>query len=268
MNTPLDHESEDLRYAEYVLGVLEMEERAAVEHEIASDPRAADEAARWQRYLSSLAEDIPPVAPPGHVWTSVLGALDVQTPRREPPAPAPSNWWNNLLLWRGFALGAAAVAVACIIALAVLRRPAVTTAPTPQVAYMTSTISQTSGRVGWTAIMDLRQARMVVVPAQPQTIPANRAPELWLIPAGQKPIAVGVIAAKGATTIKLSPALAAKLGPTATLAISIEPPGGSPTGQPTGPVIAKGAIAAAAAPGSGKPVATLYLPEQRSSGST
>ncbi|MGH8215755.1 MAG: anti-sigma factor [Rhodanobacteraceae bacterium] len=269
MNTPLDHKSEDLRCAEYVLGVLDAEERAAVEREIASDPRAADEAARWQRYLSSLAEDIPPAAPPAHVWTRIQDTLDMQAARHEPPAPAQASWWNNLSLWRGFAFGAAAVAVACIIALAVLPRPIVTRAPAPPtIAYMTSTISQTSGQVGWTAIVDLQQARMVVVPVQPQTIPASRAPELWLIPAGQKPIAVGVIAAKGATTIKLSPALAAKLGPTAALAVSIEPPGGSPTGQPTGPVIAKGAIAATAARSSGKPVATLYLPEQRTSSSS
>jgi anti-sigma-K factor RskA len=32
------------------------------------------------------------------------------------------------------------------------------------------------------------------------------------------------------------------LGPDATLAVSLEPPGGSPTGQPTGPVIASGKL--------------------------
>jgi len=39
--------------------------------------------------------------------------------------------------------------------------------------------------------------------------------------------------------------MVARLGPTALLAVSVEPPGGSPTGQPTGPVIAKGAIGGA-----------------------
>jgi anti-sigma-K factor RskA len=43
----------------------------------------------------------------------------------------------------------------------------------------------------------------------------------------------------------------ARLGPTAALAVSVEPAGGSPTGQPTGPVIAKGAIGAAPDAGAG-----------------
>ncbi|TAN00659.1 MAG: hypothetical protein EPN40_03600, partial [Rhodanobacteraceae bacterium] len=53
--------------------------------------------------------------------------------------------------------------------------------------------------------------------------------------------------------------LVARLDPTAALAVSVEPPGGSPTGQPTGPVIAKGAIGASAE-SSGKPVAMLWSP--------
>jgi anti-sigma-K factor RskA len=47
------------------------------------------------------------------------------------------------------------------------------------------------------------------------------------------------------TTLALDAALLSRLGPTALLAVSVEPIGGSPTGQPTGAVIAKGAISAA-----------------------
>jgi anti-sigma-K factor RskA len=38
----------------------------------------------------------------------------------------------------------------------------------------------------------------------------------------------------------LTPALQQKLAQGAVLAISVEPAGGSPTGQPTGPVVATG----------------------------
>ncbi len=54
-----------------------------------------------------------------------------------------------------------------------------------------------------------------------------------------------MIARDKPTTIALDSAMLARLGPTAALAVSVEPLGGSPTGQPTGPVIAKGAIGAA-----------------------
>jgi anti-sigma-K factor RskA len=53
-------------------------------------------------------------------------------------------------------------------------------------------------------------------------------------------------------TLALDPALLARLGPTAALAVSVEPIGGSPTGQPTGPVIGKGTIAAAPDAAAGK----------------
>lgn len=259
MNTPRDHltpddGSEDLRYAEYVLGVLDAGARAAIEREMAADPNAAAEVARWQQHLLPLAEDVAPTAPPDHVWARVQRELGAgQSAQRKAVPALRGGWWNSLSLWRGFAFGAAAVAAAFIIAFIVVPRSRVA-APAPPVAYMASTITQIDGQVGWTATMDLQHAHMVVVPAKPQSIPSGRAPELWLIPAGQKPIAVGMIATNAPTTLKLDPALLAQLGPTAALAVSVEPPGGSPTGQPTGPVIGKGSIGAAAQ-ASGKPVA-------------
>ncbi|MGH8191166.1 MAG: anti-sigma factor [Rhodanobacteraceae bacterium] len=262
MNTPLDHEPEqDLRYAEYVLGVLDADARAAVEQEIETSSQAAAEVARWQEYLLPLAEDIAPAAPPDSVWARIVSELGFGKPSLgEPPATARASWWNRLELWRGFAFGAAAVAVAFIIAFLVVPRSSIAPAPTPSVTYMASTITQNNGQVGWTATMDVRHARMVVVPARPQSLPGGRAPELWLIPAGQKPIPVGMIATHAPTIIVLDAALVARLAPTAALAVSVEPPGGSPTGQPTGPVIAKGSIGAAAPSSAGKPVAMLRTP--------
>ena len=117
-----------------------------------------------------------------------------------------------------------------------------TSSPKAPAGYMVSTIQQDSGVTGWTATMDLDRARMIVVPAAPSALPSGKAPELWLIPAGGKPISVAMIKRDAPTTIALEPSLLAKLGPTAALAVSVEPVGGSPTGQPTGAVIAKGAI--------------------------
>lgn len=251
MNIPLDHEPEDLRYAEYVLGVLDADARVAVEREIASDPHAAAEVARWQQHLLPLAEDITPAAAPENVWIRIQNTIG-EPARRNQPTPKRPGVWNSLALWRWLALGAGAVAAACIVALVVLPRASITPPGTPTVAYMASTITQTDGQVGWTATMDLQHARMIVVPAKPQAIASGHAPELWLIPAGGKPISVGMIDSAAPTTLALDPTLLARLGPTAALAVSVEPPGGSPTGQPTGPVIAKGAIGAAPATGGGK----------------
>ncbi len=238
MNTTAEEADDRLRYAEYVLGVLDADARAAVAQEVQSTDEAAAAVALWQRRLMPLAEEIVEVAPARHVWTRIRDLLPLERaasrqPRRE--------LWNNLPLWHWIGIGAGAVAAACVVML--LTYPQQPSAPTAVAAgYMVAALQQDNGVTGWTATMDLQRSRMVVVPATPAALAQGRAAELWLIPAGQKPISVGVITRDKPTTLTLLPALLARLGPTAVLAVTVEPAGGSPTGQPTGPVIAKGAI--------------------------
>jgi anti-sigma-K factor RskA len=110
---------------------------------------------------------------------------------------------------------------------------------------MVASIAQDNGVAGWTATMNLKQASMVIVPATPAAIAADRSAELWLVPPGEKPISLGVIAPNKPITMHLRPDLLARLSAKALLAVSNEPLGGSPTGQATGPIIAKGAISGA-----------------------
>jgi anti-sigma-K factor RskA len=70
----------------------------------------------------------------------------------------------------------------------------------------------------------------------------TRVPELWLIPSGGKPLPLGVLTADRPAQIAIPPALADQARRDAILAVSLEPPGGSPTGQPTGPVIGSGKL--------------------------
>jgi anti-sigma-K factor RskA len=241
MNTPADNGNEDLRYAEYVLGVLDADARAAVAHEVETTSEAAVAVALWQRRLTPLADEIDEVAPGPHVWARIHDALHLNEPSRTLPS---KGLWDNLHLWRWLGIGASALTVALLVVVSLPR-----TALTPTVVsagYMASTIQQDNGSTGWTATMDLEHARMVVVPAMPVAFAEGREPELWLIPAGGKPISVGMIARDKPVTLALDPALLARLNPTAALAVSVEPIGGSPTGQPTGPVIGKGTIGAVA----------------------
>jgi anti-sigma-K factor RskA len=243
MNEPANDDREDLRYAEYVLGVLDADARAALEREIARDPKAAAEVARWQKHLLPLAEDVAPVAPPDYVWARVRSTLGMAAfEPRTSIAPQRLSLWQNAALWRWFALGAGMVAAGCIALLILLPRAPSAPAATQQISYVTAVIQQDNGLPGWTATLDTAHARLVLVPAAPNAIPAGRVPELWLIPPGAKPIAVGVFAPDKATTLNLPRDLLAKINAKALLAVSIEPPGGSPTGQPTGPVVGKGSL--------------------------
>ena len=72
------------------------------------------------------------------------------------------------------------------------------------------------------------------------TPPNDRAFELWAIaPGATRPRSLGVIPASGELRLGTVPP---DLRDGATLAISIEPPGGSPTQQPTGPVVFVGSV--------------------------
>ena len=75
------------------------------------------------------------------------------------------------------------------------------------------------------------------MPADP-----SHAHELWVIPEGGKPHSLGTMARGRQMHMRLADALAQLLQQGATIAISVEPPGGSPTGAPTGPVVASGAL--------------------------
>ena len=67
--------------------------------------------------------------------------------------------------------------------------------------------------------------------------PGDRGFELWAIAPGAKPQSLGVIPADGRLALGRLPLA---LGAGTVLAVSIEPKTGSPTGQPTGPVVATG----------------------------
>lgn len=248
MSTP-DDMPEDLRYAEYVLGVLDADARAAIERELASNETAAAAEAEWRRRLLPLADEVAPETPPDRLWEQIRAALELKGER------ATGGLWQNLRLWHWLTLGAGSLLAAACAALIflVVHRPVA-----PPIPYMAATIIETDGQVGWTATMDLAKARMIVVPATPLPVKSGRTPELWLIPPHGRPIAVGLISARAPVTLSLSASLVGRLGPAARLAVSIEPPGGSPTGAPTGPVVAAGAIGAA--PAATSPATALRTP--------
>lgn len=246
MNSPMPPNHEELRYAEYVLGVLDADARALVEQEMLRDPAAAAAVALWLQHLIPLSEDIAPVTPADYVWARIREAIgfDMSAQPGVTP-PSRSGWWNSLQLWRWVGAGAT-VAAAASFALW-FTTPHTPSAPVTAAApgYMVASIQQNNGVAGWTATMDLKQGSMVIVPASPDAYPTNRATELWLIPPGANPISLGVFRPNQATTVKLTPALMARLSAKALLAVSLEPLGGSPTGLPTGAVVAKGALSGA-----------------------
>lgn len=217
--------------AEYVLGVLGAEERRAVEQRLTQDPALAAEVAFWEERLGGLADAVAPVAPPPNAWARIAAAVDAVegAPRR--------SLWHSLAFWRTFGIAAAAVAAASIAALVYIGA-----VPSARPALM-ATLAGGGGQPNFVAAVTATGNSLVVVPASLLTNDP-RAIELWLILPGpdQRPHSLGLVPPGQPIRLTIPSDLVGHIGPNATLAVSLEPPGGSPTGQPTGPVIASGKL--------------------------
>jgi anti-sigma-K factor RskA len=228
MSDTNDHSAlpeDELLAAEYALGVLAGTDRAAAQRLRERDRNFARMVAEWEQRLAPWAGEIAEVPPPPQVWDAIAAAL----PAAAPPS---AGIWQSLAFWRGFAL-ASALAAACLGGLIYL-------GAVNRQEPLFATIEGGGNRV-FVATIDTKRGTVAVVPAS-YSADATRVPELWLIPADGKPRPLGLLRADRAVTIAIPPEYASQTVSNAVLAVSLEPPGGSPTGQPTGPVIATGKL--------------------------
>jgi anti-sigma-K factor RskA len=71
--------------------------------------------------------------------------------------------------------------------------------------------------------------------------PADKSLELWVIPEGEKPRSLGVVDPKDAV-IRIGAEKSGPIPAKGVFAVTVEPPGGSPSGDPTGPVVYSGPL--------------------------
>jgi anti-sigma-K factor RskA len=209
-----DEPDRDLLAAEYVLGSLEGEERSEAERLLAIDPGFARLVAAWQQRLTPLAAHIAPVAPPAELWRRIEAGIGPATDSVLP-------FRRRVRFWQATTVGALAIA-ASLAAFIVLRQP-----EQPRVAVL----SPLAGGAPVLMATAERGDTLVVRPTAAITVPADKDLELWALPQGEtRPRSLGVLPVSGRQ-------LTASLAPNTQLLVSLEPKGGSPTGQPTGPVL-------------------------------
>jgi anti-sigma-K factor RskA len=220
---------DELLAAEYVLGVLAAAQRHAVERRLSREPVLASEVAFWEERLGGLADTVAPAVPPEATWSRIETAIE--------EVPTPPSIWQSLTFWRSFAIGSAALATASIAALVYIGLVPGARAP------LMATLSGGTGQPNFVAAVTKTGNTLVIVPAALLTNDP-RALQLWLIPTGEtRPRSLGLVRSGQPVRLDLPSDLAGRVTQDATLAVSLEPPGGSPTGQPTGPVIASGKLA-------------------------
>ena len=116
-------------------------------------------------------------------------------------------------------------------------------APAPAAeALPVTTLAHEDGSPAWLASVDAAHGRVLVVPLPADVDAEGRVAELWLIPEGGAPASLGLLPHDRTRAVDVPADLHAALVAGATLAVSLEPPGGAPHGAPTGPVVASGAL--------------------------
>jgi anti-sigma-K factor RskA len=221
----------DALAAEYVLGTLRGRARARFESLMRYDPQLRRVVADWETRLTPLAGGAGDITPPSRVWDLVS--------RRIAGEARKGGWWASLALWRGLAATATALVMGLAIVIAAAPRPQ---PPMAMVAVMNDDKGQPALVVSWPPMKEMRDphVRIKVVQEHPEMAPGT-AWEMWMLPGGNAaPVSMGLITTDRDQVMKVSPALAQKMGGAWGVAMSIEPEGGSKTGAPTGPVIFKG----------------------------
>lgn len=225
-NAEAGDRKDDLQAAEYVLGVLPQNERAAFARRIASDRKLAGRVRFWEHHFSAFNAAIKPVPPPRSTGRAVEAQLFGEV-------AASGGLWQNLAFWR-------AAAVSLLVALVALTGLYVSSITQRQSASHVAELSSENRTVTLLAVYD--QGRGVLKFNRLSGTPASgRSFELWLIAGGNAPVSLGLLPENPVAEIVVAAALRQSLG-SAVLAVSDEPAGGSPTGQPTGAVLASGEL--------------------------
>jgi anti-sigma-K factor RskA len=217
--------------AEYVLGTLRGPARRRFEALLPAHPALNRAMLDWQRRVDALSVSVPAVPPSPRVWQGVQQRLFQHT------VQPVVRWWQKLVLWQA---AAGMAAVAAISLGVVLSQPPVTQPPIVVVmAAQSAAVEAGVQPVAFVAGVSPDGAHLVLKPLDDtQQRYLNRALELWAVPPSGAPRSLGLLAADGTAKIQREHLL----DNTAAFAVSVEPPGGSPTGAPTGPIISVGAL--------------------------
>ncbi len=231
MSTALNDKDKWLA-SEYAMGVLEGGEMRAAERRFETDPLFRQAVEDWQNQLTPMLDEVEPVDPPASVWVGVQ--------ERTGDASAAAGWWSSLGFWRGFSALSGGVAAAAVAALLFLP-PAGLLLQHKPVQPLIATLTAQGQAPAFVARFDPETGALFVRAALDDKT-EQRVAELWLIPGDGVPRSLGLLDKQGLGDLKLSSKNLAVFGDGATLAVSLEPEGGSPTGAPTGPVIASGKL--------------------------
>jgi anti-sigma-K factor RskA len=233
----------DMTAAEYVLGVLDAPARQDAEARIARDAAFARDVERWAEILAPMAWAVAPLSVSSRVWSRIELAIDAKAsaPRDDGADVIDLALRRSLRLWRAAAAGAAALAAVLLATVLWPHAPVtiIAAVPTRLQPLLVARLRPAAQGPTFFASLDRNTRELVVMPAGNRR-DAHHTPQLWLIPAGEKPISLGLLSFD--QPVNLPAAASVGAAGRLALAVTMEPLNGSPTGKPTGPVVASGVL--------------------------
>jgi anti-sigma-K factor RskA len=198
---------------EYVLGTLRGRARRRFERWLLS-PQVGAIVKAWEERLAGLEPQLRGVMPPASAWRGIETRLELRKLARAPARR-----------WLAVAAGVMFFALVGVFALRQIGSPPIT-----QQAYIQTDPQTIYWRVEF--LGDNQEISLHV--HKVHDLPAGKSHELWVIPAGGgAPVSLGLLPHTGDHHRVLTAAQHAALAGARTIAVSLEPAGGSPNGSPT-----------------------------------
>ena len=216
---------DDLAAAEYALGTLDASERATLAARRLREGELDEAIHGWEARLAPLAEATPEIAP----LRDLFPAIEARIRGATQIAPVNSTvvaLERGVRRWRAAAIAASLVAALLAVGFAARE----TSRPSNPREYV-AILQKDAASPAFEVTVNLDKQELTVRPVAAQA-PPGKAYELWLIDAKLGARSLGVVGdtSRAANLSAYDPSVVAG----ATYAVTVEPPGGSPTGQPSG----------------------------------
>lgn len=220
------------RAGDYVLGLMEGVERANFETEMRRDPELAGMVTQLQTRLRALDDTAEGASDPA-LWRRIEARIATLPQQHVGEAPPAAN--ENRKGWAS----RAGIAASLVGALAIGFFAGTVLPPRPAAPVMIAVLLDPEDASPGAIIEAFSDDSVRLVPLEDFEVPSGRVLEVWTLPdADTGPVSLGTLG-MAADTRLVGPELPVP-GDGQLYEITLEPAPRSPTGRPTGPILAKG----------------------------
>lgn len=219
----LTEERKNALSSEYVLGTLQGAARIRFQHLLMQHNSLRNTLWRWEGRLNELGGALPEVKPNADVWEKIQSRLgfNSELPIAKNVINLPQRKPRGLQWFAGLSAAAAVLMAVLLINLQPLD---------PLVQSQVAVVQSDKAQALW--LIELREDALLVTATDKFKPLSNQDYELWMVAAdGRPPISLGLLPKQG--KLQLPRSVLFDQLEIAALAVSLEPLGGSPNGQPT-----------------------------------